>query len=213
MKKLLIGILCLCLLAGCASQPALSQTEQAVASVTAAPTIVPATATPEPAATATPEPRPTQTYTGAYFQFDVPEDWQRQEYAEGVCFFPDPDDKDHTALLYQEMDNELKLTETSVDIALMLSPKKAITSIVEKALDSKGFTDFTLSPVDVSKTELNGATCYRGASDITMNGETYSCTGYAFLREEKIILLVWVGDETRYADGLDALYGSLKALN
>ena len=90
----------------------------------------------------------------------------------GVYLYPDPNDTDHTCLSYQEVPNDMNLSETMVDIALLFSSKEAITAMVEGALTSSGITGFTLSPVDIEKTKLNGFTCYRGASTVTLEGET-----------------------------------------
>ena len=231
MKRLLILILCLSLLTGCMALPAFSRREGAIQAVTAAPTEAPATpvsaivsappsltteplpqATAAPVSTAAPTatPVPLQAYVGGRFQFDVPGGWLRANLADGVCFYPDPGDIQRTALFYQEMANELKLTETSVDIALLFAGKETVTALVEKALTDSGFTGFTLSPVDISKTKLNGLTCYAGASRMDMDGETFDFTGHVFLRGDRIILLVWVGDEARYTDELGAVYDSFR---
>ena len=233
MKKLLTLILCLSLLAGCASLPVFSRREQAVSAVTEAPRSAAATpvtavvseppstaAEPLPEVTAAPDPLtaeapastplPVQTYSGACFRFDVPGAWLRADIADGACFFPDPNDTRHTALFYQEAANELKLTEGSLDLVLLLSPRKVVTAMVEKALTGSGFTDFSLSPVDIAKTALNGVTGYKGASDITVGGETYDFSGYIFLRGDRMVLLIWVGDEARYADDLKAVYDSFQ---
>ena len=104
------------------------------------------TATSTPAPTATP--RPVQTCSGAYFRFDAPKDWLRVDVDGGVYLYPDPNDTDHTCLSYQEVPNDMNLSETMVDIALLFSSKEAITAMVEGALTSSGITGFTLSPVE-----------------------------------------------------------------
>lgn len=233
MKKILILILCLSLLTGCVSLPAFatrrSPSPAAVTAVPAAPEITPLPlpeATQAPADTLAPDPDapaapmstpapttpPDQTYEGTYFRFDAPGDWLRADISSGVCFYPEPGDTRHTYLLYKEMANDMKLTESSVDIALMFSSQDTITAMVAGALSNSGLTDFSLSPVTVTKTKINGATCYQGTSDITMDGRTSDCVGNIFLRKEKMILLIWVGDRTRYADGLATVYGSFRTI-
>ena len=118
----------------------------------------------------------------------------------------------HAYLFYQETANEMKLTESSLDIALLFSSKETITAMVEGALTNSGMTDFTLSPVTIAKTKLNGATCYKGASDISMGGETYDFVGHIFLRKDKMVLLIWVGDQVKYAAGLKTAYDSFTAI-
>lgn len=239
MKKLLPLILCLCLLTGCVSLPARLTEEEApiIAIPTAAPraTAVPqATAAPQateapaapatnapaeseaqaPAATAAPATAPAeQVYAGSCFRFRVPGDWLRADHENGVFFYPDANDTQHTLLCYQEVPNEMRLTESTMDLALMFSSKDTITAMVEGALASSGLTDFTLSPVTVKKTKLNGLTCYKGTSDITMKGETYDFTGYIFLRGDKLCLLLWVGDEDQHAQGLKTAFDSLESLS
>ena len=242
MKKLLPLILCLCLLTGCVSLPALLTEEEApiIAIPTAAPraTAVPqATAAPQateapaapaapatqalegseaqaPAATAAPATAPAeQVYAGSCFRFRVPGDWLRADHENGVFFYPDANDTQHTLLCYQEVPNEMGLTESTMDLALMFSSKDTITAMVEGALASSGLTDFTLSPVTVKKTKLNGLTCYKGTSDITMKGETYDFTGYIFLRGDKLCLLLWAGDEDQHAQGLKTAFDSLESLS
>ena len=106
----------------------------------------------------------------------------------------------------------MNLSETMVDIALLFSSKEAITAMVEGALTSSGITGFTLSPVDIEKTKLNGFTCYRGASTVTLEGESYDFVGHIFLQGEKMVLLIWVGDQAVYADALAAVYDSFAAV-
>ena len=236
MKKLVALCLCLCLLSGCMALPAFStegSVEEALSptaapAVTAEPvlagTAAPAETTPQPmpevtlspapvlTEAPTASPRPIQTYTGTYFRFDVPGDWLRADMDHGVCFYPDPDDMQHTCLFYAEAANDLKLTETTVDIALLFSSPEAITSMVEGALTGSGMTGFHLSPVDIQKTRLNGIPCYHGASDVVVDGESYDFEGYVFLRKDKLVLLVWVGDQVRYADQLQPVYDSLQAV-
>ena len=84
--------------------------------------------------------------------------------------------------------------------------------MVEKAVAESGMTNFKLSPVTVKKAQLNGLTCYEGAASITLEGATYDFSGHVFLRGNKLALLVWVGDQSRYADGLDLVYRSIQAL-
>ena len=233
MKKIWILILCLSLLAGCVPVPAYGPekageapaadavTPQPVPGVTREPvpaaTFTPAptptpTPTPKPTPTPTPTAPPTQTYTGVYFRFDVPGSWLRADVQNGVCFYPDQNDTRHAYLLYQETANEMKLTESSLDIALLFSSKETITAMVEGALTNSGMTDFTLSPVTIAKTKLNGATCYKGSSDITMGGETFDFVGHIFLKKDKMVLLIWVGDQAKYAAGLNTVYDSFTAL-
>ncbi len=178
-----------------------------------APTPTPSpTPTPKPTPTPTPTPLPLQTYSGAYFRFSAPGSWLRADVQNGVCFYPDQNDTRSAYLLYQETANEMKLTESSLDIALMFSSKETITAMVEGALTNSGMTDFALSPVTISKIKLNGATCYQGASDITLSGKTYDFVGHIFLRKDKMVLLIWVGDQAKYADGLKTVYDSFTAL-
>lgn len=233
MKKLLPLILCLCLLTGCVSLPARLTEEEApiIAIPTAAPRATaaakateapaaPATNAPAeseaqvPAATAAPATAPAeQVYAGSCFRFRVPGDWLRADHENGVFFYPDANDTQHTLLCYQEVPNEMGLTESTMDLALMFSSKDTITAMVEGALASSGLTDFTLSPVTVKKTKLNGLTCYKGTSDITMKGETYDFTGYIFLRGDKLCLLLWAGDEDQHAQGLKTAFDSLESLS
>ncbi len=233
MKKLLSLILCLCLLTGCVSLPARLTEEEApiIAIPTAAPRATavpkateapaaPATNAPAeseakvPAATAAPATAPAeQVYAGSCFRFRVPGDWLRADHENGVFFYPDANDTQHTLLCYQEVPNEMGLTESTMDLALMFSSKDTITAMVEGALASSGLTDFTLSPVTVKKTKLNGLTCYKGTSDITMKGETYDFTGYIFLRGDKLCLLLWAGDEDQHAQGLKTAFDSLESLS
>lgn len=234
MKKLTILCLCLLLLTGCVSLPnPRSERGDAPATVQEAaqetPPVPDASPEPEPTASpsvtcgvtlspspeppaATPEATqaPLQTYEGAYFRFQAPGEWLQARVEDGVFFYPDLDDTDHTCLSYQEVPNDMNLTETMVDLALFFSSDEAITSMVEGALTSNGVTGFTLSPVSIQKTKLNGTPCYRGASDVTVNGETYDFVGHIFLRGEKLVLLIWVGDQTAYADGLKVVYDSLQ---
>jgi|GEM_PF-3482452 len=169
-----------------------------------------------PAPSPSPAPRktalPLQTYAGKYLRFQVPGDWLRAEVPDGVFFYPDPNDTGHTCLSCQEVPNDMKLTETMVDIALLFSSEEAITALVEGALTSSGMTGFSLSPVAVKKARLNGVSCYEGASDITLNGELYAFAGHIFLRGDRLILLIWVGDQARYAEGLKTVYASLQAV-
>ncbi len=233
MKKLLPLILCLCLLTGCVSLPARLTEEEAP--IIPIPTAAPrATAAPQateaPAATATNAPAESeaqapavtaapatapaeQVYAGSCFRFRVPGDWLRADHENGVFFYPDANDTQHTLLCYQEVPNEMGLTESTMDLALMFSSKDTITAMVEGALASSGLTDFTLSPVTVKKTKLNGLTCYKGTSDITMKGETYDFTGYIFLRGDKLCLLLWAGDEDQHAQGLKTAFDSLESLS
>ena len=207
------------------SQVPLTPTPQ----ITAVPTEMP-TRAPTPAPTDTPEPtvfrlplvplydtpRPTavpdQTYTGTYFKFTVPGSWMKAKTPKGVFFYPDADDTRHTSFLYQEVENEMGLTETKLDIALMFSSKESVTAMVEGALTGSGMTNFKLSPVTVQKTKLNGLTCYKGASDITQAGETYDFVGYIFLRGDKMVLFIWVGDQAKHAAGLKKVYDSIEAI-
>lgn len=220
MKKLLILILCLALFAGCVSVPANTpQGSEATAALAVESTASPVpedTPEPAPTATSTPAPtatpRPVQTCSGAYFRFDAPKDWLRVDVDGGVYLYPDPNDTDHTCLSYQEVPNDMNLSETMVDIALLFSSKEAITAMVEGALTSSGITGFTLSPVDIEKTKLNGFTCYRGASTVTLEGESYDFVGHIFLQGEKMVLLIWVGDQAAYADALAAVYDSFAAV-
>ena len=175
-----------------------------------------ATATPKPTPKPTATPRPTavpdQTYTGTYFRFTVPGSWMKAKTANGVYFYPDADDIQHTYFLYQETENDMGLTETKLDIALMFSSKESVTAMVEGALTGSGMTNFKLSPVTVQKTKLNGLTCYKGASDITQAGETYDFVGHIFLRGDKMVLFIWVGDQTKYAAALKKVYDSIEAV-
>ncbi len=111
-----------------------------------------------------------------------------------------------------ETPNEMSLTEAKLDLALMFSSKETITAMVEGALTNSGMTGFKLSPLAVQKTKLNGVTCYKGASDILMRGETYDFVGHIFLRGEKMVMLIWVGDQAKYADGLQTVFNSLTSL-
>ena len=236
MKKLTILCLCLLLLTGCVSLPnLLSERGDAPATVQEAaqetPPVPDASPEPEPTASpsvtcgvtlspspeppaATPEATqaPLQAYEGAYFRFQAPGEWLQAKVEDGVFFYPDLDDTDHTCLSYQEVPNDMNLSETMVDIALLFSSKEAITAMVERALTSSGITGFTLSPVDIEKTKLNGFTCYRGASTVTLEGESYDFVGHIFLRGEKMVLLIWVGDQAVYADALAAVYDSFAAV-
>lgn len=220
MKKLLILILCLALFAGCVSVPAHTpQGSEAIAPPAVESTSEPVpetTSEPVPAATGTPAPtatpRPVQTCLGTCFRFDAPKDWLRVDVDGGVYLYPDPGDMDHTCLTYQEVPNDMKLSETKVDIALLFSSKEAITAMVEEALTSSGITGFTLSPVDIEKTRLNGVTCYRGASTVTVEGESYDFEGHVFLRGDRLVLLIWVGDQAAYADALAVVYGSFESV-
>ena len=132
--------------------------------------------------------------------------------ANGVYFYPDADDIQHTYFLYQETENDMGLTETKLDIALMFSSKESVTAMVEGALTGSGMTNFKLSPVTVQKTKLNGLTCYKGASDITQAGETYDFVGHIFLRGDKMVLFIWVGDQVKYASALKQVYDSIQAV-
>ena len=239
MKKILILILCLSLLTGCISVPAYGpQRAAGTAAATAAPTQTASLPTPgvtrepvpaatftaapaaaptlTPAPTATPKPSPStppaQTYSGVYFRFSVPGDWLRADVPGGAYFYPDQIDTRHAYLLYQETANEMKLTESSLDIALLFSSKETITAMVEGALTNSGMTGFKLSPVTIAKTKLNDATCYKGASDITIGGETFDFVGHIFLRKDKLVLLIWVGDQAKYAAGLRTVYDSFTAI-
>lgn len=187
------------------------------ATATANPTATPkATATPKPTPKPTATPRPTavpdQTYTGTYFRFTVPGSWMKAKTANGVYFYPDADDIQHTYFLYQETENDMGLTETKLDIALMFSSKESVTAMVEGALTGSGMTNFKLSPVTVQKTKLNGLTCYKGASDITQAGETYDFVGHIFLRGDKMVLFIWVGDQVKYASALKKVYDSIQGV-
>ena len=239
MRKLIVLCLCLCLLMGCISVPSyvpetqwplaketrtpsdaaesvpatVSETTEAQITVTPAPTPAPTpTPTPVPTPTPTPTAPPTQTYSGTYFSFEAPGSWLRAEIQDGVYLYPDPHDIRHAYLLYQESPNDMKLTEASLDIALMFSSKETITAMVEGALTNSGMTDFSLSPMIIQKTKLNGSTCYKGASDITLGGETFDFVGYIFLRKDKMVLLIWVGDQTKHAAGLNTVYDSFTAI-
>ncbi len=223
MKRLLILILCLSLLGGCISFPALAgRKAKAAHGPTAAPvqadgpaaTAEPPAPDPAPVAEATAGAAslPVQTYTGTYFRFDAPGSWLRAIISDGVYLYPDPNDTRHTFLLYEEIPNTMKLTERTADLMLLFAPQESITAMVEGALTSSGMTGFTLSPVDIRKSELNTIPCYRGASTIAMEGETYDFTGHIFIRKDKLALLIWVGDEVRYADELKIVHGSLEAV-
>ena len=168
--------------------------------------------TPKPTATPRPTAVPDQTYTGTYFKFTAPGSWMKAKTADGVYFYPDVDDTRHTYFLYQETANDMNLTETKLDIALMFSSKESVTAMVEGALTGSGMTNFKLSPVTVQKTKLNGLTCYKGASDITQAGETYDFVGHIFLRGDKMVLFIWVGDQVKYAAGLKKVYDSIEAV-
>ncbi len=223
MKRLLILILCLSLLGGCISFPAMAGKKAKAAD---GPTLAPvqtdgpaATAeppAPDPApvaeATAAPASLPVQTYTGTYFRFDAPGSWLRAGISDGVYLYPDPNDTRHTFLIYEEIPNTMKLTERTADLMLLFAPQESITAMVEGALTSSGMTGFALSPVDIHKSELHGITCYQGASTIAIEGETYDFTGHIFIRKDKLVLLIWVGDEVRYADELKIVHGSLQAV-
>ncbi len=223
MKRLLILILCLSLLGGCISFPAMAGKKAKAAD---GPTLAPvqtdgpaATAeppAPDPApvaeATAAPASLPVQTYTGTYFRFDAPGSWLRAGISDGVYLYPDPSDTRHTFLIYEEIPNAMKLTERTADLMLLFAPQESITAMVEGALTSSGMTGFALSPVDIHKSELHGITCYQGASTIAIEGETYDFTGHIFIRKDKLVLLIWVGDEVRYADELKIVHGSLQAV-
>ena len=170
------------------------------------------TNTPRPTATPKPTTPPDQTYTGTYFKFVVPGSWLKAKTADGVYFYPDADDTRHTFFMYQEAENDMGLTETKMDMALMFSTRDSITAMVEGALTGSGMTNFKLSPVTIRKTKLNGLTCYKGASDITQDGETYDFVGYIFLRGDKLVLFVWVGDQTKHAAGLKKVYDSIQGV-
>lgn len=192
-----------------AATPKATATPRATA--TPKPTATPKT-TPKPTATPRPTAVPDQTYTGTYFKFTAPGSWMKAKTADGVYFYPDVDDTRHTYFLYQETENEMGLTETKLDIALMFSSKESVTAMVEGALTGSGMTNFKLSPVTVQKTKLNGLTCYKGASDITQAGETYDFVGHIFLRGDKMVLFIWVGDQAKYAAGLKKVYDSIEAV-
>ncbi len=230
MRKLLIMTLCLSILGSCVSTPAYAPQTQADP-ITAGPTAATSSASaaaPAPEVTAEPVPAktaeaaepaaaaptavPDQTYAGSYFQFDAPGDWLRAEMTDGVYFYPDPGDTQSTSLCYQEADNAMGLSETALDIALMFSSKDSVTAMVEGALTNSGLTNFKLSPVSIEKTKLNGLTCYKGASDITRDGQTYDFVGHIFLKKDKMVLLIWVGDQSRYAAGLETVLGSFRAV-
>ena len=170
------------------------------------------TKTPRPTATPKPTEAPDQTYTGTYFKFTVPGSWLKAKTADGVYFYPDANDTRHTYFMYQETENDMGLTETKLDIALVFSSKDSITAMVEGALTGSGMTNFKLSPVTIQKTKLNGLTCYKGASDITQAGETYDFVGHIFLRGDKMVLFIWVGDQVKYAAGLKKVYDSIEAV-
>lgn len=223
MKRLLILILCLSLQGGCISFPALAgKKAKAADGPTAAPvqtdgpaaTAEPPAPDPAPVAEATAAPAslPVQTYTGTYFRFDAPGSWLRAIISDGVYLYPDPNDTRHTFLLYEEIPNTMKLTERTADLMLLFAPQESITAMVEGALTSNGMTGFTLSPVDIRRSELNTIPCYWGASTIAMEGETYDFTGHIFIRKDKLALLIWVGDEVRYIDELKIVHGSLEAV-
>ena len=240
MKKLLIPILCLSLLTGCTlpfplpdlpfslpdlpDLPFLSCAKATRApEVVLEPTTAPASTTPEPptvtaepepvpAATETPAPPANQAYAGTYLRFEAPGSWRKVEVPDGAYFYPDLNDTASTFLLYQEAPNEMKLTETSVDVALLFASGESIAAIVEKVLADNGFTDFTLAPVDVKKTKINGLTCYRGASTVTVEGQDHDLSGHIFIRKDRLILLIWAGDEATYAEGLGLVYDSLQAV-
>ena len=173
-----------------------------------------ASAAATPKSTPTPKPTaiPDQTYTGTYFAFTVPGSWLKARVTDGVYFYPDAGDTQHTYFLYQETANDMNLTETKLDIALMFSSKESVTAMVEGALTGSGMTNFKLSPVNVQKTKLNGLTCYKGASDITQDGETYDFVGHIFLRGDKMVLFIWVGDQVKYASALKQVYDSVQAV-
>lgn len=171
-----------------------------------------AATTPKPTPTPKPTAIPDQTYTGTYFTFTVPGSWLKARVTNGVYFYPDADDIQHTYFLYQETENDMGLTETKLDIALMFSSKESVTAMVEGALTGSGMTNFKLSPVTVQKTKLNGLTCYKGASDITQAGETYDFVGHIFLRGDKMVLFIWVGDQAKYAAALKKVYDSIEAV-
>ena len=223
MKRLLILILCLSLLGGCISFPAMAgKKAKAADDPTLAPvqtdgpaaTAEPPAPDPSPVAEATAAPAslPVQTYTGTYFRFDAPGSWLRAGISDGVYLYPDPNDTRHTFLIYEEIPNTMKLTERTADLMLLFAPQESITAMVEGALTSSGMTGFALSPVDIHKSELNGIPCYQGASTIAIEGETYDFTGHIFIRKDKLVLLIWVGDEVRYADELKIVHGSLQAV-
>ena len=148
----------------------------------------------------------------ANFAFTVPGSWLKARVTDGVYFYPDADDTQHTYFLYQETANDMNLTETKLDIALMFSSKESVTAMVEGALTGSGMTNFKLSPVNIQKTKLNGLTCYKGASDITQDGETYDFVGHIFLRGDKMVLFIWVGDQVKYASALKQVYDSVQAV-
>ena len=202
-----------------AAEPVPAKTDTAAPEPTARPVpgvtrepVPAATFTAGPTAAPTPTAPPDQTYTGTYFRFNAPGSWLRADISSGVYFYPDQKDTQHAYLLYQETANEMRLTESSLDIALLFSSKETITAMVEGALTSSGITGFTLSPVDIEKTKLNGFTCYRGASTVTLEGESYDFVGHIFLQGEKMVLLIWVGDQAAYADALAAVYDSFAAV-
>lgn len=201
------------------TEPVFAGTARPTAETTPLPvpgvTLVPVPAyTLAPTATATSQPTatPLQTYTGVYFRFDVPKSWLRADVEDGAYFYPDLNDIQHSYLIYQEAANDLKLTETSLDIALMFSSPEAIAAMVAGALTNSGMTNFQLSPVRIEKTRLNGITCYRGASDVVVDGERYDFEGRIFLRGSKMVLLIWVGDQVKYAEGLKTVYDSFQSL-
>ena len=185
--------------------PKATDAPQAEATASAAATAKP---TPTPKPTAIPD----QIYTGTYFTFTVPGSWLKARVTDGVYFYPDADDTQHTYFLYQETANDMNLTETKLDIALMFSSKESVTAMVEGALTGSGMTNYKLSPVNVQKTKLNGLTCYKGASDITQDGETYDFVGHIFLRGDKMVLFIWVGDQVKYASALKQVYDSVQAV-
>ena len=173
-----------------------------------------ATARPTARITATPKPTavPDRTYTGTYFKFTVPGSWTQVDTGKGVRFYPDASGSPRTYFLYQEAENDMGLTEAKLDIALMFSSKDSVTEMVEKALTGSGMTNFKLSPMTVQKTKLNGLTCYKGASNITQDGETYDFVGHIFIRGKKLVLFVWVGDQTKYASSLKKVYDSIQGV-
>ena len=237
MKRIIVCILCTFLLSGCVSVPAFMPAESTLEPAsqvspmeetavpepvsTPSPTDTPIpspSSTPAPSPTftttaaATPTPVPVQNYRGSYFSFDVPGEWLKIPYQDGVFFYPDLSDTEHTFLYYQETDNSLHLNEVSLDITLMFASPESLTAMVEGALAGSGMTDISLSPVDISKTDLNGITCYQGRSECTSEGEIYDFTGHIFLRGSKMVLLLWVGDEAKHSAGLHTVYDSIESL-
>ena len=75
-----------------------------------------------------------------------------------------------------------------------------------------GMTDFELAPVAVAKTQLNGHTCYRGAADLVYGGQACDFVGHMFLRGDRLILLIWVGEAETYDGELKTVYGSIESV-